>query len=68
MQPNDTEALVNRYEITAQLNKATRAKVTFISALIGYGKTTSVNMWAYTLSIQKIIFAPNKSGRSPAAI
>ncbi len=53
MELNNTDILVKRYEITAQLNKAARAKVTFISAPIGYGKSTAVNMWADAPSIQK---------------
>ncbi len=38
--------LVKRYEIISQLNKSMRSKVTFVTAPIGYGKSTAVRMWA----------------------
>ncbi len=44
-----SEIYVRRYEIISQLNKGARTKVTFVSAPIGYGKTTVVQMWMNTV-------------------
>ncbi len=40
--------LVRRYEIISQLNKCIPSKITFITAPIGYSKSTAVTMWRDT--------------------